>query len=44
MPSPTSEVHSVVSRKPQIKKATIVANMLKQRSIFQTVNNYTLIN
>ena len=38
MPSPTSEVQPVVSRKPQIKKATIVANMLKQRSIFQTVN------
>ncbi|CAC5409737.1 ASXL [Mytilus coruscus] len=40
MPSPTSEVHPVVSRKPQIKKATIVANMLKQRSIFQTVNRF----
>ncbi|CAG2196412.1 unnamed protein product [Mytilus edulis] len=38
MPSPTSEPHPIVSRKPQIKKATIVANMLKQRSIFQTVN------
>lgn len=38
MPSPASEVHPVVSRRPQIRQATIVANMLKQRSIFQSVH------